>query len=315
MDQQLNFFGVPEIQTSTCQVPVGQFSIWESLENKEVTQAECFVYQCINLHSNWDSGKSHPQSYSDIAKRTGMSRSRIIAIIASLQEKGWLYKTKIAHKDNPNRHKKNVYMVLTHKCKKDHIPLDKDGRPKKCAVPRAEGSPFQLVEDGTISWKAALYWLRAKVESDWTTGIIQSSIAHSKQLIGMTTKTICAIRKRLESVGLLNKLSKAGEVFAAQLLPKPYPKRRQRRAEEAEVAGDMPFDDKFYYSFNKRWKICRQTAEIFTKVEGTDKWRHANEGELERVNPKIYRDFVPLVELFVWSKSYRERSPSAGNSA
>ena len=307
---QLSIFGVPEHQLSTCQVPCGTFSIFDALTAKEVTQAECWVYCVINENSNWRTGISHALSYAVLAKRCDMKRTAVIACINGLIEKGWLEKNVRNATERHSQNAANTYRVIHHKCEPHEVPLDKDGCPKKCAVPRGPGSPFQLVEAGTLSWKAALYWIRAKIESDWTTGVVEMTIAQAKNLIGMTAKTISAIRKALEQVGLAERTSRAFCKWTAILFPKPYEKRRKRRTENPK---GMRCDGEFYYSFNEAWRVSRKDGHIERKFEGTSKWRHANAAELQSANLKIYADLKKIVDL-VTSPSYRRLFESSSAS-
>lgn len=166
MAQQLNLFGVPDIQESTCQVPCGDHSIWDALEAGEVTRAECWVSQVINKHSNWESGRSHAKSYSGLSTSAGMPRASVIACINSLVEKGWIQKSVRNKLEKHYQNTANTYHLTHYKCEQHAIPLDKDGCPLKCAVPTGQGSVYQMVEDGVIHWKEALYWLRSKIESE-----------------------------------------------------------------------------------------------------------------------------------------------------
>ena len=59
----------------------------------------------------------------------------------------------------------------------------------------------------------------------------------------------------------------------------------------------MKFIDGFYYSFNERWRVSRETGQIQTKQPASDRWRHANEKELELANKKILKDFKPIIDL------------------
>ena len=298
---QLNLFGVPDTQESTCQVPCGEHSIWDALEAGEVTRAECWVYQVINKHSNWEGGRSHARSYSELATYAGMSRASVIGCINSLVEKGWIEKSVRNTLEKHYQNTANTYLLIHHKCERHEIPLDKDGCPLNCAVPTGQGSVYQLVEDGVIDWKEALYWLRSKIESDWVTGIARMTIAQAKKLLRMTTKTICAIRRKLARVGLLERISKPFTAFICQLFPKPYKTRRKRRRENPK---GMRSDGEFYYSFNGRWRVSRKDGHIETLIEGSSTWRHANEFECEAANKKIYKDFKVYIDLFT-SPEYR----------
>ena len=307
--QQLSLFGVPEHQASTCQVPCGDFSIFAAREAREVTQAEFWVYQVLNKDSNWETGRSHARSYAQLEKSSGMKRSAVIACVNGLVEKGWIEKNVRNATGKHSQNVANTYRLIHHKCQAHEVPLDTDDRPKKCAVPRGPGSPFQMVEDGIITWKEALYWISAKIESDWVSGVVEMTIKQAKHLLGMTTQTICRIRKKIERVGLVEKTSKAFRKWTAILLPKPYAKRRKRRHETRQY---MKSDDDFYYSHNGLWKVSRADGHIETKIEGPgDKWRYASEFELEKANDKIYKDFKPIIEL-VTSPYYRGLAEQLG---
>ena len=214
-----------------------------------------------------------------------MQRSRVVALSNSLAEKGW------CEKNRREGNRANTYKLTHHKCELHEIPLDKDGRPKKCAVPRGAGSPSEKLEKGIITWKQWLYFIISKVESDWISGIVSMTVKQACGLMRASAQTICDLRKSLEKVGLMERLSKRYTAFTAQLYPKPYPKRRRRRREN--IKG-MRFDGTYYYSFNEWWRISGEDYTINTLIEGTKKWRHANERELEEMNPKIYHDFMKL---------------------
>lgn len=293
----------PAIQTSTMQVPIGPHSIFDALQQGEVTQAEAAFYLYRNEHSHWATGKTHALSHTDAAKFLGMQRSQVVALSNSLAAKGWCE----THRRGGNR--ANTYKLIHHKCEVHEIPLDKDGRPKKCAVPRGEGSPSEKLKKGIITWKQWLHWIITKVESDWVSGVVSMTVKQACGLMRASAQTICDLRKALEKVGLMERLSKRYTAFTAQLYPKPYPKRRRRRREN--IKG-MRFDGTYYYSFNEWWRISREDYTINTLIEGTKKWRHANERELEETNPKIHRDFMKLrKELMLIHKAMRSEPTAA----
>lgn len=291
-----------DIQTSTMQVPIGPHSIFDALQQGEVTQAEAAFYLYRNEHSHWATGNTHALSHTDAAKFLGMQRSRVVALSNSLAEKGWCEKNRRAG------NRANTYKLIHHKCEVYEIPLDKDGRPKKCAVPRGEGSPSEKLEKGIITWKQWLYFIISKVESDWVSGVVSMTVKQACRLMRASAQTICDLRKALEGVGLMERLSKRYTAFRAQLYPKPYPKRRRRRREN--IKG-MRFDGEYYYSFNEWWRISREDYTINTLIEGTKKWRHANERELEETNPKIYRDFMKLRKELMMIRKAMRSGPTA----
>ena len=292
--KQLTLFGVAEVQTSTCQVPVDKHSILSEYSERNVTGLATAVYLYINEHSNWKTGQSHGLSYSGIAEDMHIPRSQVIQAINYLVESGWLKKSVRNKSKAHHQNTANTYLVIHHKCAPEDVPLDKDGCPKKCAMPRGEGSPTALLKDGQICWQEWLYCHILKANSDWKTGVVEMTIKQAKKVMRFSVEKICAFRKSLERVGLLETLSKPFRAWVAQLRPAPYEKRRNRRWENPK---GMPCDSKYWYSFNKRWRVSREDGHIQTLLDGTSKWRHANEFELESSNAKIYKDFKPIVEL------------------
>ena len=308
MSQQLNLFGVSEEQTSTCQVPVADYSIFNALEMREVTPAEALIYLKFNELSNWETGKTHGISYRRLHKETGIPRSQVISCVKSLIKKGWLEKD-VRNRSGKGQNTPNTYRVIHHKCDIYEVPRDKDGLPKKCAMPRSEGSHFELLKNGQIDWRACLYWMVSKVYSDWKTGIVEMTVARARQLLRFSAKRIRKIRKSLQLVGLLERLSERGQAFVGQLFPKPYKKRRKRRRENPK---GMRCDGEFFYSFNERWRVSRIDGHIETKIEHPTgkRWRHANEFECYESNEKIYNDFKVVIDL-VTSPDYRRLRESS----
>ncbi|MYB96735.1 helix-turn-helix domain-containing protein [Candidatus Poribacteria bacterium] len=196
MHQQLTFdsvegfLSVPEIvQVSTCQVPVGEHSIFDHLQRHLLSEAEALVYLKINECSHWESGSSHGLSYSRLSKDCGMSRSQVIAAVKGLVSKGWL------SKNVRGNNLANTYQVVHHFCDPLDAPLDQDGLPKKCAMPRGAGSAFALLGAGRISWQACLYWHVCKMLSDWSNNFISLTIAQAREWLRFGQQTICDIRK------------------------------------------------------------------------------------------------------------------------
>lgn len=283
------------VQVSTCQVPVGEHSIFDHLRLDLLSEAEALVYLKINECSHWATGKSHGLSYTRLSRDCGMSRSQVISAVNGLVAKGWLTKN-VRGQNLPN-----TYEVVHHLCDPVDAPLDKDGLPKKCAMPRGAGSAFTLLAAGRISWQACLYWHVCKMLADWTSNFVSLTIAQAREWLRFGNQTICDIRKSLSKVGLLERFSEKFEAFVCRLLPLPYEKRRKRRRENPK---GMRCDGKFYYSFNELWRVSREDGRIQTKEPGSSKWRHANERELEGVNRKIHADFMPIVRL-VTSPAYQ----------
>ena len=76
-------------------------------------------------------------------------------------DKGWI---ETIAKDNPSG---NQYRLRHHLCDPEDVPVDRDSKPLKFAVPRGAGGPLERCFDGEISWKAALVWISLKLRSNW----------------------------------------------------------------------------------------------------------------------------------------------------
>lgn len=299
------------IQKSTMQVPCGPHSIIEEMYPMKIPPFYAMVYLVINGFSNWDTGQSHGLSFRMIAERMGVykknkkgkwtGKSRVANAIRWLCENGWL------EKNIRGGGKPNTYKVIHHNCAPEAVPLDDDGRPKKCATPRGEGSAFQKMIDGEITWEACLYHTVAKVVSDWTTGTVKFTIRKARMWLRFSRQKICEIRDTLIQNGLLEEIGQRFRGFVAKILPAPYKKRRKRR-ESAAVKG-MRCDGKYYYSYNEKWRISRETGNFETL--DSNNWRFASEYELERVNSKIHFDFMNLRELLISLQKFRTSSETA----
>ena len=280
------------IQKSTMQVPCGPYSIINEMRADQIPPFAVIVYLVINYFSNWDLGQSHGLSMIDIAKHLSVyekngekekGRSRVANAVKWLIENGWLRK-------NHRKGKANTYTVIHHKCAPEDIPLDSDGRPKKCAVPRGEGSAWDRMFSGEITWKACLFHTVMKVSSDWTEGTVKFTIETARSWLRFSRQTICDLRNTLIKAGLLEEIGNRFRGFMAKILPLPYEERRRRR--EHQQTKGMRCDGKFYYSYNEWWRISMETGDFQRKTDG--RWRYVSDRELEDVNLKIYRDFTIL---------------------
>ena len=81
----------------------------------------------------------------------------------SLKEQGWILSI-------PMSGNRRRYRLVHHLCDKEDVPVDRDGKPLKFAVPRGDGGPFERLYARDISWKACLVWIVHKLYSDWKTG-------------------------------------------------------------------------------------------------------------------------------------------------
>lgn len=272
------------IQETTMQIPVGTYSLVETPDVPIIARA---VYMALCEFSNWESGKTHRISQRRLAKFLGTSLSHVRKGLKWLTSKGFVSVV------NRQQGGGTVYQLTHHLCEPTEVPLDKDGLPKKCAVARGAYSPSEKLENGEISWKTWVAHITAQIHADdWTIRIAALPYQWFRENLKIGNNTIKQIKDEMEDVNLLKQLSGKGKTCIVQLLPKPYPERRERQHENPKA---MRFDGEFYYSFNERWRIKREDAQIHTR-EGK-RWRHATEYELERSNKKIYFDFMQLRSL------------------
>ena len=274
---------VPDVQVSTQQVPIGPHSIFDSPE--ELTEFERACYLVMNEHSNWDTGITHALSYKRLANLLNVKhRSQVIRAVQSLINKGWV-RVEAQRKSD----KANIYKLTHHQCEPEDVPLDADNRPKKCAVPRGDGSASRLVAEGKLDWRAMVQWFVKKVNSNWVTGIVQMTVREAGNLLNFSLQTICDNVKKLTDCSLLERRSQKNQASEFQLYPKPYPDRKER-TEYMWDKQPLPLIEDWYYSFNKRWRFHRETLMLQMQDE-IGKWRDSSMSILMDINLKIYRDF------------------------
>ena len=157
-------YSIPyEFEADTMLVPRGQSSVLYELRDGNLTAAQAIVYLCFNHGSSWNSGATWPLSVRYLSERLspGMSHPYVHKIATSLNNKGWI---ETIDEDNPSGYQ---YRLRHHLCDDEDVPVDKDGKPLKFAVPRGAGGPLERCFDGDISWKAALAWISLKLRSNW----------------------------------------------------------------------------------------------------------------------------------------------------
>ena len=274
-----------EEQESTMQFPYGQGSIFDPGREDKLTTIHERLALDINLYSNWQSGWSHRHSHETRAKRTGYSRRAVKRALDELVEMGWLEK-----KPGPGN-LPNTYRLIHHKT--DDVPRDKDGKPLKVALPIGEGTP--LDPNKAVDGRTTVAWYKTRMCSEWTTGIINLSLAKMREITGYAISTCSKIRKEWRKLGNRRTVNVSVQTAVYQLWPKPYKERRKRKEESHK---GMPKDESFYYSYNRQWKIHHSTAQIWRREP--DGWRHANEHELEQSHFKIFRDFMEVRDI-IWS--------------
>ena len=294
------FTEIPEIQESTMQVPCGPFSVFD-LTRHELSEFDRAVYVVINEHSHWDTGISHPLSYKRIAQLLNIKHHpQITRAVKSLIAAGFLKKHGTSQTTGAN-----IYQVVHHNCAPEATPLDTDGRPQKCAVPRGQGSPTALCAAGVIAWREMMFWIVRKIHSDWTEGTSSMTVLEMRKQIRLSTKTICAIPRRLSELGLLERLSAKFRKTLFKLRPAPYPERKKRASYKGK--RPLPVIGMWVYSYNKRWRFHKETHRLMMQEE-CGRWRDTNMAELFGINTQIHRDFNEYMQLYVSDdfKAFRE---------
>ena len=279
---------IPEIQETTHQVPCGAHSIFDPVH--KVPAFEKALYLKVNEHSHWDTGVSHALSLRRLAELLNVkSHSQIHRGLQWLIDNGWLMVEGKRKADGAF-----FYRVIHHKCEPQDTPVDKDGRPLKCAVPMGKGSPSQLLANGKITWRVFVDWTVRKVHSDWTTGVVRLSVRETAKLIGFTPETIKQNAEEMVQIGLLHRISKRFRRSVYQMFPKPYPDRRKRSDEACITKKAMKFIKGWYHSYNGLWRLHGETFDV--KMRETDgRWRYSTLDELFSINRSIHRDFCEYI--------------------
>jgi len=279
-----------KIQESTMQVPCGAFSIFD-LSCHRLNEFDRAVYWMINEHSNWDTGISHGLPYRVLTDLLNVNHSsQVKRAVRHLIDAGFLEIVGNRLSDGAN-----IYRVIHHKCLPDEVPLDKDNRPFKCAVPRGKGSGSALLSKGEISWREFVQWMVNKVSSDWSTGEVLMTVNMANDRLRLSGQTICNSFRSLEASGLLERISAKFRASIFRIFPKPYPKRKDR----AEDKGKKPLPriGDWYYSYNRRWCFHKDNFHVLKKDE-FGKWRDSSMQELYKVNVTIHRDFNDYMSAY-----------------
>ena len=283
-----------EVQEDTMQVPIGLFSILSDMMSGSVKSFDAMVDLCYNYFSNWDLGLSHSKSIREVGKLFTVSHQYVQQALKRLMTDGWLKRVSGGHKISK-------FQMTHHNSEDGYVPLDKDDRPLKCAMPRGHGGIFERLFDGDIHWKAALIWMLLKVNSDWCTGLTNpTSIKMLRQWTRFGTSDICKFIKQLEGAGMLKRLPRRPhEATVYQLYPKPPEKRRKRQPEEQEPPGrPMRAEGNWRYSFNEQWRVNVETLDIHYRPSKNAPFRPASDYERFQLMPQAIRyDFDWICDL------------------
>lgn len=282
-----------EIQEDTMQVPFGTFSMLDALMEGTEKAFDAAIYQCYNAFSHWDFGKSHSLSIRQVGTLFRVSHQYVQQALSRLTNKTWT-------KRLSGKHKISKFELKHHLCEDESVPLDKDGRPRKCAMPRGFGGLFERLKSGDIGWKSVIIWMLLKIKSDFTTGITDP--VSIKQLCKWTrfgTTTVCDCIKELEAAGMLAKLERRPqEAQSYQLYPKPYAERRKRKPMAERTWRDMRVEGNWRYSFNEEWRVNVKTGDIQYRPDKKKPFRKTSDYEKFQVMPKsVRRDFELVIRF------------------
>ena len=278
-----------ETQKDTMQVPFQIFSMLDALMEGTEKAFDAAIYQCYNAFSHWDFGKSHSLSIRHVGKLFSVSHQYVQQALSRLT-KHWM-------KRLSGKHKTSKFELKHHLCEDELVPLDKDGRPAKCAMPRGFGGLFERLLAGDISWKSLLIWMLLKIHSDFTTGITEPvSIAQLRGWTRFGTTTVCDCIKELEWAGMLGKLERRPqEAQSYQLYPKPYPERRERAPEAERTFRGMRIEGDWRYSYNEEWRINVETGDIQYRPKKRGTFRPASDYEKHNKMPKRMREDFEMI--------------------
>ena len=280
-----------EFQADTMQVPCGQHSILWALGKKEVTAAEAIVYLALNHGSSWNSGMTWCMPGRYLARLLGarMSVRYTRSALDSLKEQGWILSI-------PMSGNRRRYRLVHHLCDKEDVPVDRDGKPLKFAVPRGDGGPFERLYARDISWKACLVWIVHKLYSDWKTG---ETYPYTTGLFAKCCRlgqdTVCEARCELVEADMLHRLSQPHEKSVFQLYPRSPYRKQDEPADKprSPIADDgVTSDGKFWYSSKGKYRCCRETLKIEFRVNRAgEKWKPVPDQARHKIPPAVTMEF------------------------
>ena len=299
-----------EFDADTMQVPRGPSSVLWELRDGNLTAAEAMIYLFLNHGSTWNSGATWSMSSPYLSKKlgVGMSRRYVREILASLNKKIWI---ETIDEDNPSGHQ---YRLRHYLCDYEDVPVDRDDKPLKFAVPRGAGGPIERCMDGDISWKAALVWISLKLRSNWkahedTAGQTEkATLLELSKRCRISLPTYHPLITELTHTGMLERLSPKSQKAIFQLYPKPYPKPVQPRAEirEESVGGKIiKSDGEYMYANNYQYRCHMESGDVERRQRGGT-WKKVSDFHKYQEMPQaIRRDFDRGIEIIARYESSR----------
>ena len=238
----------------------------------------------------------------------GMSRRYVRKSLANLSDKGWI---ETVHAENPSGHQ---YRLRHYLCDYEDVPVDRDDKPLKFAVPRGAGGPLERCGEGDISWKAALVWISLKLKSNWkahedTAGQTEkATLLELSKRCRISLPTYQPLITELAQAGMLERLSPKSQKAIFQLYPKPYPKPVQPRAEirEESVGGKIiKSDGEYMYANNYQYRCHMESGDVERRQRGGT-WKKVSDYHKYQEMPQaIRRDFDRGIEIIARYESSR----------
>ena len=292
-----------EFDADTMPVPRGHSSVLWELRDGNLTAAQAIVYLFLNHGSSWNSGATWSMSSPYVSKKlgTGMSRRYVRETLESLSGKGWL---KTIDENNPSGYQ---YRLRHYLCDYEDVPVDRDDKPLKFAVPRGAGGPIERCMDGDISWKAALAWISLKLKSNWKASEDTAGQTEAATLLELSKRIRISLRNyqklitELTQAGMLERLSPKTQPAVFQLYPMPRPKpdaaRKPIRPEWVKGKA-IDTDGDYWYSDNKQYRCLLDDYLAIERRQRGGTWKRVSDyHKYQEMSQAILRDFEHAVEV------------------
>ena len=294
-------YSIPyEFEADTMQVQRGQSSVLWELRDGNLTAAQAMICLFLNHGSTWNSGATWSMSSPYLSKKLGgMSRRYVRDTLTHLDTKGWI---KTIDENNPSGYQ---YRLRHYLCDYEDVPVDRDDKPLKFAVPRGAGGPIERCMDGDISWKAALAWISLKLKSNWkahadTAGQTEAAtLLELSKRIRISLPTYQKLITELTQAGMLERLTPKSQAAIFQLYPKPFPKPVQPGTEiQQETVGGkvIKTDGEYWYSYNYQYRCHRESGEVQRRQRGGTWKRVSDFHKYQEMPQAILRDFDRVIE-------------------
>ena len=286
-----------EFEADTMQVPRGKSSVLWELRDGNLTSAEAIILLCLNHGSTWNSGDTWSMSgpYLSRILGKGMSRRYVRDILFNLADKSWI---ETIDKNNPSGYQ---YRIRHHLCDPQDVPVNRDGKPLKFAVPRGPGGPLERCFYGDISWKSALAWISLKLRSNWKAHEDTAGQTEAATLLELSKR--CRIKNatyqnlitELTQAGMLQRMSPKSQPAIFQLYPKPFPRPIEPRAKirrESVSGKELKTDGEYWYSHTEQYRCSREYPHEIERRQRGGIWTRISEYEKYQEMPSaILQDF------------------------